>query len=75
MSGAHEIKCEECGYAFGRAAWVENKGYCPNCDQPLGKMARENLNLPRADVPDEQLSDGIEREDRDEPPGPGTPVE
>ena len=61
MPGVHEIKCEECGYAFGRAAWVENKGYCPNCDQPLGKMARENLNLPRADVPDEQLSLAIGR--------------
>jgi hypothetical protein len=73
MSGAREIKCEECGYAFGRAAWVENKGYCPNCDQPLGKMARENLNLPRADVPDEELPGEIEREDRGEPPGPVVP--
>jgi len=55
-----DIKCEVCDYAFSRSAWEENQGYCPNCDQPIGKMARESLNLPRTDMPEE------------EPPEPGT---
>jgi hypothetical protein len=52
---ARDITCEVCGHTFIRSAWEENQGYCPNCDQPISKMARESLNLPRIDLPDEEL--------------------
>ncbi len=30
------IVCEVCGLGSPRAAWRENRGYCPNCHQPCG---------------------------------------
>lgn len=56
--GGAEIACEVCGYAFSRAAWRENQGYCPNCDQPISRLARERLKLPRADLPDDDPAAG-----------------
>jgi len=66
---ASDITCEVCNYAFSRAAWLENQGYCPNCDQPISRMAREALNLPRADLAEEEPTEPGPAE----PAGPASP--
>jgi hypothetical protein len=52
------IDCEVCSQRFGPDEWRKNQGYCPQCDQPIGRLAREMLELPRTDFPESEEVDG-----------------
>ncbi|MBN1342483.1 MAG: hypothetical protein JXQ73_07370 [Phycisphaerae bacterium] len=52
----HRIVCEVCSLESPVTAWRENKGYCPNCQQPGGVDVMRALHLSPSDLePDEDV--------------------
>lgn len=68
QASTRKVMCEVCGFRYPTDRWIDNLGYCPNCDQPYGENARRLLDLPRMDLdPDE----GEFRDLGEDPEAPG----